>query len=77
MTRRFGDVPVRRRLVVREPDLGGVLLPALVGLLLLAPSTLPAAERDLRGAIGLQANPLSLQFRGSLGWRSRFFTSLL
>jgi len=48
--------------------------PILLLASLLSGVTLPAAEpeRDVRGGVGLQANPLSLQLRGNLGWKWRW-----
>lgn len=74
MSALLAEARVRRRVVVRRA-FGVVLKLALLATLPLVQPPAHAGERESRGAIGLQANPLSLQFRGSLGWKWRLFDS--
>ena len=75
MTRLSGEAQVRRRVVVGARAIGVALLLALLSTLPWCQVRAAAAEREARGGVGLQANPLSLQFRGSLGWKWHLFDS--
>jgi hypothetical protein len=70
-----GGVRPPRASPAAGPIAGVVCTLTLPWLLLCSPTAARAAQRDLRGSIGTQANPLSLQFRGSLGWSWRLFDS--